>query len=565
MVPQFCSRCQRANPPEALYCHFDGMGLRAVGTGKQVTNTAMGREFVFPSGRRCRSFDELICACSQEWSAARNMMQQGGLRQFLASIGRMDLAHQADKAAAHIDPDLGLDQLLSSLPSKDAVSPKLDLAPRRLHLGNVRAGDSRDIQLQVLNRGARLLHGLVEVRGDGWLRIGADGGGVANGKLPIKTGQQQDCPVHIETRGLAAGQQYAATLAVMTNGGTAEVPVTFELEAIPFTQGVLQGCHNPKDLAARMKDAPKQVAPHLEKGDIERWFVQNGWHYPIQGPLAQGVAAVQQFFEGMGLSKPPTLTVTPATVVLTGKPGAVLQGEVKLETTAKKWVYAFVESDVPWMKPAETMTCGGQVAQVRFQVNTRGLVPDSEHQGKLNLTCNGGQRLQVHVTVRLAAKPHLLHRFFQPIVAGCLAGLLLRLGCMLPDYGARHSVALPALGYTMRFMLLTFWIVILVFWFLLRKTSRVSDYLAAAIVGGLTGMILMGTFAQLLPWVDQLVTLGNWPGSSLISWSILGALVGLFLSCCGLRGKRIMMSISECVGRIAGWLRLPPLARWLGA
>lgn len=565
MVPQFCPRCQRANPPEAAYCHFDGTGLRTGSDGKSVTNTTLGREFVFPSGRRCRTFDDLINACSLEWSSARSMLQQGGLRQFLASIGRMDLAMQADKAAAHVDPDLGLDQLLATMPAKDPKQPRLDLSPRRLHLGSIRAGDSRDLQLQVVNRGARLLHGLVEVRGDTWLRVGRDGGGGANGKLPIKTGQQQDCPVHIETTGLPAGQQYAATLAIMTNGGTAEVPITFDLSAIPFAQGILSGCSTPKDLASRMKEAPKQVASLLEKGDIERWFTLNGWRYPVQGPVAQGVAAVQQFFEGMGLSKPPSLSVTPNTIELTGKVGQTLQGEVKLETNAKKWLYASVESDVPWIKPVQTMVCGGQSAVVNFQVITRNLPVDSRQTGILSVIGNGGQRLLVKVSVQLAAAPNVMQRFLQPVVAGCLAGLLVRLFCMLPDYAARYSTALPPGSYTKRFMLVSFWIVILVLWYALRKTGKLRDYLAATIVGALGGMIITGTIAQLLPAFDEALGLGTWPGAALITWSLLGAGVGLLISLCGSRGRALMSAVSEGLGKLAGWIRLPPLARFLGA
>ena len=99
MGPVFCPRCQRANPPDGLYCYFDGHGLRNGVDGQTVTNAALGREFVFPSGRRCRTFDELVQACSLEWASARSMLQKGSLRQYLASIGRMDLAHQADRAA----------------------------------------------------------------------------------------------------------------------------------------------------------------------------------------------------------------------------------------------------------------------------------------------------------------------------------------------------------------------------------------------------------------------------------------------------------------------------------
>lgn len=566
MVPLFCPRCQRANPPEAQFCHFDGTGLRTGTDGKQATNTALGREFVFPSGRRCRSFDELISACSLEWSSARSMMQQGGLRQFLASIGRMDLAHQADKAAAHIDPDLGLDQLLSTMPSKENAQPRLDLNPRRLHLGSVRAGDSRDLQLSVVNKGARLLHGMIEVRGEGWLNIGPDGGGGhANGKMPIKTGQQQDCPVHIETQGLPAGQQYAATLAVMTNGGTAEVPVTFDLSAIPFSQGLLAGCQSPKDLAARMKDAPKQVASFLEKGDVERWFTINGWRFPIQGPIATGIAAVQQFFEGMGLSKPPVLTVSPTQFDFASKPGASLSGEMKIETTAKKWVYAFVESDEPWIKVTQPASSGGQATTISFQINSRGLTPDTRQQGTLNIVGNGGQRLSVKINLTLAAAPNTMQRFIQPIVAGCLTGLLVRLVAAIPDYAAQYSPVLPAGSYVLKFALCSFWIVILVLWFLLRKQGKLRDYLAATLVGGLGGLILTGTLAQLLPFLDNAAPWGSWPGSAFLSWSLLGAGVGLLVSLCGSRGRAVMTTLSESLGRVVGWFRWRPLARFLGA
>ncbi|MFO0815881.1 MAG: DUF5717 family protein [Gemmatales bacterium] len=565
MVPLFCPRCQRANPPEALYCHFDGTGLRTGTDGKSVTNTTLGREFVFPSGRRCRTFDELITACSVEWSSARNMLQQGGLRQFLSSIGRMDLAQQADKAAAHIDPDLGLDQLLATLPSKEMVQPRLDLSPRRLHLGNIRAGESRDMQLQVMNRGARLLHGVVEVRGDGWLRIGSDGGGPANGKVPVKTGKQQDCPLHIETQGLPAGQQYAATLAVMTNGGTVEVPVTFDLASIPFSTGILSGCTTPKDLAARMKDAPKQVAPLLEKGEIERWYTLNGWKYPVTGPAAQGISAVQQFFEGLGLSKPPPLSITTQNISLQGKVGQTLSGEVKLETTAKKWIYAFVESDVPWLKTVQPSVSGGQSATVQFQVNTRGLPAESTQQGTLTLVGNGGQRLAVKVAVQLAAAPNVVQRFLQPVVAGWLTGLLVRLLCIAPDLAARYSSVMPQFSYTQKFMLLTFWIAILILWYLLRSTGKVRDFLAAGIVGSLGGMLGSATLAQLLPVLDTTLSPGTWPGSAIVSWTLLGAGVGLVVSLCGTRGRAMMSALSEGLGKLAGWFRLPPLARFLGA
>jgi hypothetical protein len=565
MTPVFCSRCQRANPPDSQFCHFDGTGLRNGVDGKAPTQTGLGREFVFPSGRRCRTFDELVAGCSQEWSTARSLLQKGSMRQFLASIGRMDLAHQADKAAAHVDPDLGLDLLLSAFPTKETSQPRLDLAPRRLHLGAIKAGDSRDLLLQVLNRGSRLLHGAVEVRGENWLRVGSDGGGMgtANGKLPIKTGQQQECPIHIETQGLPAGQPYAATLAVLTNGGTAEVPVTFELMAIPFPHAPLADAATPRDLAARMKEMPKPSCELLEKGEVERWFMLNGWRYPVTGPTAQGVAAVQQFFEGMGLSKPPALTLQPSQLELSCKAGGTVRAEVNLQTSAKKWVFAFLEADVPWIKPGHSQVAGGQTATVAFQVSSRGLAPASRHQGTLQLIGNGGQRLQVRVGLNVAPAAHSVQRFLQPLVTGFLGGMLLRVGCILPDQAARNWQPERPEDYVRSFSIFSFWLMILILWFAIRHTGKFRDFLAALGVGSLGGLLLASTLAQILPWVDQVIPWGTWPGSAVLTWGILGGWLGLVAALLTGRGRAAVQSLGEIFGRCARWLRLKPLANLL--
>src|SRR5262245_55296042 len=94
-----CPRCHRANPPEARFCHYDGAELAAL-TASGGRNGDLGREFVFPTGQRCRTFDDLVKNCSEDWQVARDILRQGSLRQFLASIGRLDLASAADQAAA---------------------------------------------------------------------------------------------------------------------------------------------------------------------------------------------------------------------------------------------------------------------------------------------------------------------------------------------------------------------------------------------------------------------------------------------------------------------------------
>ena len=71
-----CTKCSRVNPDEAIYCYFDGIPLN--GLGRAGGPVAVGAQlfpnpFVFPSGRTCRSFDELAIACQEEWPAARDL------------------------------------------------------------------------------------------------------------------------------------------------------------------------------------------------------------------------------------------------------------------------------------------------------------------------------------------------------------------------------------------------------------------------------------------------------------------------------------------------------------
>src|SRR5207248_5703200 len=88
---QTCSRCTRVNPPEALYCYFDGAALDghgARGGPVNVGSQPFSVPFVFPTGRACRNFDQLALACQEDGTAAQNALQQGDLAIFLGSAGR---------------------------------------------------------------------------------------------------------------------------------------------------------------------------------------------------------------------------------------------------------------------------------------------------------------------------------------------------------------------------------------------------------------------------------------------------------------------------------------------
>jgi hypothetical protein len=567
MPPLLCPRCQRANPDEARFCFYDGAELRATGT--VYRGGELGREFVFPSGRRCKTYDDLVRGCSEEWAAARDMLRQGGLRQFLAGIGRVDLAKEAERAAAEPDSDIALDQFLAKLPTREAIGPRLDLVPRRLNLGKLRAGESRQYQVKILNQGARLLHGTLQVMGADWVTLG----GSPNGTLPIKAGKQQVLTLQIDTFGLVAGQRYAAKLTLITNGGAVEVPITMELTATPFPHPPLQGAASPRELAAKMKEAPKQVGPLLESGEIQRWFAANGWRYPVQGAQAKGIAAVQQFFEGLGLSKPPQLAVSDYEVLMLCRPGQTVRGFVTLKTPAKKWVYARVESDSPWLTVLTPDVGGAQQARVEFEANARGLEGGRRHQGRLTILANGGQRFTVTVTADVrAVRTPLTDRLLRYAFLGALSGFLVRLLLSLPDLYARDLGSfgawlddLPA-GYIKRFALVVAWVGVPLGGWLMFRRGGLRDVPAGLITGAMTGLAASVTFACVLRVLDALL---GWilpfqgPLLAVAGWAVWGAAVGVAAALTGRAGRAVRLALSRPYAWLARHLGRSDLAERL--
>src|SRR5262245_1634649 len=177
-----CDKCHRANPRDAVYCYFDGFALNGHG-GRGAGPVAIGAQqfgnpFVFPSGRSCRSFDELATACQDDWDGAKELLQQGFFKSFFGGLGRADLARAADEAKKFGDPDRGLDQLLDKLPSKVLQEPKLRVDPQEINLGQIQAGADRDLVLHLENQGGRLLYGKVTAVDTPWLSLG-EGKGIA--------------------------------------------------------------------------------------------------------------------------------------------------------------------------------------------------------------------------------------------------------------------------------------------------------------------------------------------------------------------------------------------------
>jgi len=612
MPPHVCPRCQHTNPEIAVFCYYDGAELVPSHGGGQQAYGRLAREFAFPAGRRCATFDELARGCQDEWPAARDLLRQGAFRQFFASTGRMDLARAAEEAMGQADADIGLTTFLGSLPVSPGQGPRLDLHPRRLILGNLLAGETRDIQLTITNQGQGLLQGTLSVADGGeWLRLAAGGG---DGRCALRTAGDQLVQLRVDTHGLAAAKTYGAKLKVVTNGGIVEVPAGMSLVAHPFPRPPLQGVRTPREMAVKMRSQPKAAGPLLESGEVAKWFSANGWDYPVRGTPARGVAGVQQFFESMGLSKPPVVRVSRAEVRVPCKYPEAARAQVFLQTSSKKWVYAQVESDVPWLRVLNAAVAGPQQAAIGFAVDPR-LVPGQRSAtGNLHLTANAGQTLTVQVRADVRGAPGPVGgRLLRPVLAVALTLLLLRLVLApLVDLYARDAAvstaqraASPALlpgelrgssvavwlqlpwpqifleaqtrefrdqfvsSFVRTVALWTWWAGAVAGLLMLRRRDGAwIDLPWGVIAGGVAGIaggatlacvVLLGdlvpSFLWSLPAGGLAAGVGGlilWILLALLCWMLVGALLGLILGLLGPLGRVVLVPLLDALGGLCG-------------
>ncbi len=454
MAVLVCPRCRRSNPAPAVFCYFDGEALRA---GQDGTPHRLPIEFAFPSGRRCHSYADLAQACQEEWADARDLLQRGTFAHFFASCGRADLARAAEEARTQPNHDIGLSRFVSALPGARQQVPRLDLQPRRVLVGKLMVGETKQVQLTITNQGQGILQGTVTVaEGQDWLSLA---GGKPVHESPVTTPKQQVLTLHVQTRGLASGQNYKAKLTVVTNGGVVEVPLSLDVVAQPFSKPPFQGVRTQRELAERMRTQPKAGVPLLESGDVQRWFTVNGWTYPVSGPEMKGVAAVQQFFEALGLSKPPPLQLSQSEIHLRCRYPSGVSHQLTLQTGAKKWVYGQVTSDRPWLRLPSSQVSGPQHATIALEVDLQHWEGGPRDEAVLQVLANGGQKLSARVTVEVmdlpAAKrpraPATPGGLRSAVLTGVLLLLLLRLLLApLVDLSGRGGAARAAaerLGY----------------------------------------------------------------------------------------------------------------------
>jgi hypothetical protein len=395
----------------------------------------------------------------------------------------------------------------------------------------------------------------------------------------LKTAKSQQVQLFIDARGLTAPHTYSGKLTVITNGGISEVSVRLDVASIPFAQAPFQGAASPRQLAERMRANPKQAVPLLENGEIAQWFKINGWAYPVSGPPARGIAAVQQFFEGMGLSKPPPLQLSDQEFQFLCTPPEVVQARVTLRTSAKKWVYAQADSDKPWLRVTTPSVSGPQQTQIAFEVDSSLMDVGGFHLATLLINANAGQKLAVRVQVN-CNRPHepFTRRLLRPFFVGALLALLLRLLLTGPadlyarGWGqAKDTVwAQTPWVYTTGaenhfvklFILATWWAGIFLGAALVRRRGgRLTDVVCGAIAGAFAGVLGAGTLgclllvfdaapgAMLTRWTSnkpnifaETPALGMvlWIALASVSWALLGGGAGFLLSGLGKRGLQLL-------------------------
>ncbi len=404
-----CPACARINPADAYYCFHDGRLLSNEGRQGplQVGSLPFATPFCFPDGQACVNFNQLALACDRRWAEARNLLADGIWAAFFKGIGRFDLATAANQAAVEPDLDQGLSQLLEKLPADPECLrlPKLALESTEENLGQLMPGADLAFELEIRNQGMLLLHGSVASNCD-WLVFGDQAG--ASQKI-FQTRGVCTIPVRALGSKLRAGRKpLEGELVVETNGGTITVPVRAEVPINPFPKGIhandsLAGARSPREIALKAKEHPNDAAVLFAQGAVKAWYASNGWTYPIEGSEGSGKGAIQQFFEALGLVKPPRLEIDTLSLMLKGKIGEHLSMRVTVRTDEAKPVYAQARSDRDWVTFGPIAYRGNKVEiAVEIMVPPQ---PGETVQARVTIQGNGKQQFVVPISVTVEKGP----------------------------------------------------------------------------------------------------------------------------------------------------------------
>jgi hypothetical protein len=402
-----CPTCFKVNPANAAYCYYDGRPLGQVGPGAALSpgSRPLPRPFTFPNGQAATTFNQLVIACDVRWNEARTNLRNGVWESYFSSIGRPDLAALARQSAGEPDPDAGLSQLLEALPADaEALRPaKLGVISTAEDLGALEPGRDHGFKCVIENQGVLLLRGWATTACD-WLVL-TDGKANSTRKL-FQTRDTHTLWVLVVAKKLRAGlKPLEGQIVIETNGGCQTVTVRATVPIRPFPRfagmsTVLAGALSPREVAVKAKAHPREAAALFEQGAVKAWYESNGWTYPVRGSQARGKGAVQQFFEALGVSRPPRLEIDTQRIDLRGRAGQHLPAQVVVRTAEAKFVHVETYSSQRWVKALPARSEGNRVTiPLRIDVPDR---PGEALPATLTFRGNGGQEFAVPVTLTVA-------------------------------------------------------------------------------------------------------------------------------------------------------------------
>ncbi|HZY85202.1 MAG TPA: hypothetical protein VFE78_10255, partial [Gemmataceae bacterium] len=283
---------------------------------------------------------------------------------------------------------------------------RLDVRPTVIDLGRVPRGSDHTLTLRLENQGAGLLYGTVACEKTPWLALGEAPG------APEKVFQCRHAlslTVQVLGKALrAADRPLEGHVLIESNGGTATVIVRAEVPVQPYPEGILAGARTPRQLAERAKAHARESASQFEKGAVAAWYEANGWTYPVQGPSSSGLGAVQQFFEALGLVKPPKVEVRERAVELQGRPGEAIEHFLVVDTQERRHVFAHGSSSEPWLRVGPAVLAGPS-ARLPLCVDAVHARPGQRLRAQVLVVANGNQRFTVEVGLSVAAPPPVVH------------------------------------------------------------------------------------------------------------------------------------------------------------
>ena len=210
-----------------------------------------------------------------------------------------------------------------------------------------------------------------------------------------------DCTVPVHVRGnllRANAKPQEGRLLIHCNDGTASVVVRLQVPIKPFPQGALAGALSPRQVAEKAKAAPREAVVLFENGSVAQWFKDNGWTYPVQGPAGSGFGAVQQFFEALGLVRPPRVEINQQSVRFAGNAGDSVHDALEIRTEENRAVYAHAVSSEPWLEIGKR-TFAGRCVTIPLVVRAIPNRPGETLQAVVKVRANGNQAFAVAVAL----------------------------------------------------------------------------------------------------------------------------------------------------------------------